>query len=416
MEVLKRSLLDGQNRRFLFSVAAACFLLLLLPLAFALFFQNRFGYLLLCQKQALASSLLEDGVSGQTLAKAFSSREITPEGIRFLEQIGHAQNFDSFLLPFLGQATIRTALFSLLMLALPLFLLATGALRYFSRRQRLLEEAVAVVRRYAEGDFSVRLPGDQTGSLFVLFDSVNRLSTALKSRNESLHQAREFLRDTVSDISHQLKTPLSALHLYAEIILNEPDRPQTVSEFAQKSLLSLERTQRLIGLLLKVMRLDSGSVTFEKRRCSVSELAETAVQDFRTRAGLEGKSLILQGNPDETVFCDPHWTREAISNLVKNALDHTPEGGTVRVSWERSPAMLRLLVEDDGCGIPQEDLPHIFKRFYTGSGGGKAVGQQGVGLGLPLARAIAEGQGGLLSVSSRTGQGTRFTLSFLTES
>ena len=98
--------------------------------------------------------------------------------------------------------------------------------------------------------------------------------------------------------------------------------------------------------------------------------------------------------------CDPAWTAEALSNLVKNALDHTERGGTVRISWERSPGLFRLSVEDDGCGILPEDLPHIFKRFYRSGRDRAARSMQGVGLGLPLAKAVVEGQGGVLSVSS----------------
>ena len=406
-------LLDKQNRLFFLSIATACFLLLFFPLVFSSFCRNRFGLLLLRQKQALVSSLLADGVSVEALARALRNADITSEGVDFLEKAGHAQKFDSILLPFLEQAVMQTAVFSLLLLLLPAALLLGASLLYFMRRQRIIEEAIFSVRRYIEGDFSCRLPDNGAGSLYVLFDSVNRLSTALQSRNESLRHAKEFLKDTVSDISHQLKTPLSALHLYAEIMQNEPDRPETVSEFAWKSLQSLERMERLINLLLKVMRLDAGSVSFEKKRCVVSELAHASIRDLKTRAMLEHKCLLLQGDLQETVFCDAQWTQEAIANLVKNALDHTREGSTIRISWKRSPAMLRLMVEDDGCGISPEDLPHIFKRFYTGRGPAKSPG---IGLGLPLARAILEGQGGLLTVSSAAGQGTCFTLSFLTES
>ena len=129
-----------------------------------------------------------------------------------------------------------------------------------------------------------------------------------------------------------------------------------------------------------------------------------ASEDLITRAEKEGKHLLFEGEEDALVGCDPDWTAEALGNLIKNGLDHTKEGGTVRVSWAASPAMIRICVEDDGSGIPPEEIHHIFKRFYRSS---SSLDTQGIGLGLPLAKSIVEGQGGVLSVQSHPGEGNR---------
>ena len=212
--------------------------------------------------------------------------------------------------------------------------------------------------------------------------------------------------------------------MYMEILQEEPEREENVREFSAKALQSLERMQRLIGLLLKIMRLDAGSVRFEPEDCQVPELVREAVEELSTRAKQEGKRLIVEGDSRDRVRCDPVWTAEALSNLVKNALDHMDRGGTVRVSWLRSPGLFRLQVEDDGCGILPEDMPHIFKRFYRSS---RDRNSQGIGLGLPFARAVVEGQGGVLSVNSSPAEGrlsegkgpsggrTVFSISFLSE-
>ena len=261
--------------------------------------------------------------------------------------------------------------------------------------------------------------------------AADQLSRAAQVRGEAERAAKEALKNAVSDISHQLKTPLAALSMYMEILQEEPERTETVREFSAKALQSLERMQRLIGLLLKIMRLDAGSVRFEPEDCPVSELVREAVEELTTRVRQEGKHLIVEGDPKERVRCDPAWTAEALSNLVKNALDHTEAGGTVRLSRTRSPGLLLLLLADDGCGIPPEDLPHIFKRFYRSGRDRAAHSLQGVGLGLPLAKAVVEGQGGVLSVNSSPGGGnfsrsssggenfsggrTVFSISFLSE-
>ncbi len=109
------------------------------------------------------------------------------------------------------------------------------------------------------------------------------------------------------------------------------------------------------------------------------------------------------------VWCDPEWTKEAVGNLVKNALDHTIAGGKVKIAWQRSPIIVRLTVEDDGCGILPEDIHHIFKRFYRSRNSGNG---QGIGIGLSLAKMIVEGQDGNLSVESSPGEGSIFRISF----
>ena len=170
--------------------------------------------------------------------------------------------------------------------------------------------------------------------------------------------------------------------------------------------------ERLILAMLKISRLDTGSVIFHKELRTVKCLAETAVIDLTTRADLEQKQIIISGDPSLCLACDMEWTAEALGNLIKNALDHTGPGGIIRIIWERSPGMLRIFVSDNGSGIAPEDIHHIFKRFYRSR---HSLDAQGIGLGLPLAKAIVEGQNGSISVRSAPNEGTTFTLSFLTD-
>ena len=235
----------------------------------------------------------------------------------------------------------------------------------------------------------------------------------LQAKNETEHKTKEFLKSTISDISHQLKTPLAALMMYQEIIEAEPDNADTVKEFSQKIGTALKRIEQLILSMLKITRLDTGNILFDKRICSVQELIKNAISELTTRAVQEKKQLIVQGNPNETVTCDMDWTSEAIGNFVKNALDHTQTGGTIKITWESTPTMLRILVSDNGSGIAPEDIHHIFKRFYRSK---HSLNTPGIGLGLPLAKSIIEGQGGLISVQSVLHEGTTFSVSFLTKS
>lgn len=151
---------------------------------------------------------------------------------------------------------------------------------------------------------------------------------------------------------------------------------------------------------------------FEKKSCRVSELIAHSVNDLTTRAKSESKQIQIDGDGEQQLICDMEWTGEAIGNIVKNALDHTQAGGIVRITWERTPAMFRIFISDNGNGIVPEDIYHIFKRFYRSK---HSLDTQGIGLGLPLAKSIIEGQNGVISVQSEVGKGTLFTLSFLTD-
>ncbi|HIR28528.1 MAG TPA: HAMP domain-containing histidine kinase, partial [Candidatus Choladousia intestinigallinarum] len=259
---------------------------------------------------------------------------------------------------------------------------------------------------------SLHLPQNREGDIYRVFYSVEQLATMLQSKSETEHKTKEFLKDTISDISHQLKTPLSALMMYQEIIENEPDHTETVREFSKKTGTALRRMERLIQSMLKITRLDAGNIVFDQHEYPVAELVERSVSELMTRAHQEKKVLQIQGNPDRTLFCDLEWTSEAVENIVKNALDHTKPGGHITISWEHTPTMVQIQIEDDGNGIPPEDIHHIFKRFYRSS---RTISAPGIGLGLPLAKSIVEGQNGQIAVQSTAGMGTVFTLSFLTK-
>lgn len=281
------------------------------------------------------------------------------------------------------------------------------------KREKMYRQAEGVITQFSDGNFESHLPRNEDGSIYQLFSAVEELAMALRAQSEKEQHGKTFLRDMISDISHQLKTPLAALHMYTESIAKEPDQKETVERFSQKIMQSLDRIERLVQTLLKVSRIDAGSIVFHKEWQSAAELAENAAADLYVRAQREGKRLVMEGDPAQMLFCDREWSREAIANLIKNALDHTDEGGTITVSWEHSPAMSLLSVADDGCGIAAEDMPHVFKRFYRSKRDGS---RQGIGLGLSLAKSIVEGQNGILSVSSTPGQGAVFTISFLTDS
>ena len=363
--------------------------------------------------RAVVSALLEQGISKEVIANAVSSTDTSAAGVEFLNNLGINQNTLSSLLPHFSQFQYHFLFMSLGGCICLTIVLGIGIISFLWIRNTLYQQAEKIIDNYIHGDYSHHLPQDSEGEIFHLFASIEQLATMLQAKNESEHKTKEFLKNTISDISHQLKTPLAALEMYQEIMEAEPDNAETVKEFSKKIGTALKRMEQLILSMLKITRLDTGNIIFEKQSCPVKELIKNAISELGTRAAQEEKQLIIKGTPNLTIICDMDWTSEAIGNLVKNALDHTEAGGTIRITWESTPTMLRILVSDNGSGIAPEDIHHIFKRFYRSK---FFLNTPGIGLGLPLAKSIIEGQGGVISVQSVLHEGTTFSVSFLTKS
>lgn len=281
---------------------------------------------------------------------------------------------------------------------------------YFREQHKIMEHAILQITEYISGNKDVTIECNDEGELYRLFHEVNSLVAILNAHAENEKNAKKFLKNTISDISHQLKTPLAALNIYMGLIQDEAEELPTIQEFSRLSEQELERIEGLVQNLLKITKLDAGMIVLEKSLENVSEIAESVKKHFLFRASQEGKEICLSGSGETAFLCDRSWMMEAISNLVKNALDHTKEGDCIRMEWWVSASIVQITIKDNGSGIYPEDLHHIFKRFYRSRYSKDA---QGIGLGLPLAKAIVEAHNGTIEVDSALGRGTSFTMNFL---
>ena len=404
---------DKYNRQYCIFIVVLIPLLFLIGLTVIYTQTAATKEMFLTHDNAIATSLLEEGVSKEVIATALMNTEADTTGNKFLTEIGLSNNTDIENLPYVSAVKNSTLTSQFVMLFLWTLLLFLGTMLFLYRRERLYRKSENIIKDYIDGNYTVHLPQSNEGNIYQLLASVDQLATMLQAKNDTEQKTKEFLKNTISDISHQLKTPLSALMMYQEIIENEPDNPETVKEFSFKIGTALKRIEQLIQSMLKITRIDAGSIYFEKSNYSIPNILNHAINELTTRADNEKKEIVIDGDLEQMLYCDIEWTGEAVGNIVKNALDHTDAGGKITISWERTPAMIRIFITDNGHGIAGEDIHHIFKRFYRSK---NTSDSQGIGLGLPLAKAIVEGQGGILSVQSERLQGTTFTLSFLTES
>lgn len=310
------------------------------------------------------------------------------------------------------------ALFLYRRLSLPLLLLSLAALcgvtaaciLYFNRQDQIMEAAVSQIEEVLSGNTDARIDCDQEGELYKLFHAVNTLSAVLNAHAAKELLEKDFLKNTISDISHQLKTPLAALNIYNGLLQEEAEELPAIQEFVALSEQELDRIEMLVQNLLKITRLDAGSIVLEKHMENVADMLKDIALHFAWRAGQERKELVLSGSDSLSFLCDRDWLSEAIDNLVKNAFDHTRPGDSVHIAWRQFASVVQITVKDNGSGIHPEDLHHIFKRFYRSR---FSKDTRGIGLGLPLAKAIIEAHNGTIEVHSEPGAGAAFVINLL---
>ncbi len=281
---------------------------------------------------------------------------------------------------------------------------------YFYKQDKLMETAVYQIKEYISGNKPSGIVCDEEGELYRLFHEVNTLAGILNTRAQKEDSEKQFMKNTISDISHQLKTPLAALNIYNGIMKEEINDISLVKEFAKLSEKELERMESLVQNLLKITKLDAGTAVFEKKLENMSEMMKCLEEHFHFQAEIEKKNIAFYGDSCIGLYCDKGWVKEAISNIIKNAFDHTKEGDTITVEWRKTAEIVQIIIKDNGSGIHPEDIYHIFKRFYRSR---FSKDSQGAGLGLPLSKAIVEAHNGTIEVDSILGRGSTFTLNFI---
>ena len=309
----------------------------------------------------------------------------------------------------LALAGLGWILSPLLALGVLIGILCGGILHFWFQRRRYgqMERLSRELSDILHGGAELRLEEYQEGELSILRSELQKLLTQVKSSNAALLEDRQTLADSLADISHQLRTPMTSMELIVTLLRS----PSTTEERRRELLLELnrllDRTAWLIEALLKLSKLDAGTVRLQPRSVSLPELIRQASEPLAVAMELRQQSLILDV-PDSDIFCDPLWTVEAFGNLLKNAMEHTPVGGFIRVSAEPGAIYTQITVRDNGSGFDPEDLPHLFERFYRG----KNADPGSFGIGLALTRRILSEQECTIKAANHPDGGAVFTLRF----
>ncbi len=402
--------LGKETKTLLIAITAVCLISFLLAGGIATLLAKNFQQELLLHDYGVAGHLLnnEKGLSISAFTSQPNENDIE-RGRAALASIGYDETTSMRFLPAV-QIYRNQTMFSVFLLLVFLFgAIYLSLFLYLRRQHKAFSNAENTIRQFLDGNTTSRIECSQAGDWYSLFHAINEMATILSAHAENQRQTKEFLQDIISDVSHQIKTPLSALKMYHEIIESHKNDAATVSSFTEKSQREIKRMEDVIYTLLKLARLDAGIIQMEKAPENLSVLMQDVLERFETWAEREHKTITLSGKENVVLSCDALWVSEAIGNIVKNALEHTENGGHIEVKWSQSPLMTQIEISDDGKGIHPEDLYNIFKRFYRSRFSSDV---HGIGLGLPLAKSIVEAHGGTISVTSSLGAGTTFTLNF----
>lgn len=287
-------------------------------------------------------------------------------------------------------------------------LLLSGFTLFTLRRYQRLRQLNDQMRGVREGHYRMQMDQFEEGELSILYSEIYKVTVQLRETAQQLQESQQFLSDSLSDISHQLKTPLTSMMMMVELMQQPQMDPQQRSEFLRVISNQLSRMQWLIQSLLKMARLQAGAVQFSPSPQKVRSLLSKALSQAEAELVRSGVEWIMECPDDFELMLDENWTVEALGNILRNCAEHTGRGGRIVIRCQRTMLADQIEIEDNGEGIDPQDLPHLFERFYRG----RNARPDSVGIGLAMSYQIITGQGGMLRVVSQLGQGSCFQLRF----
>ncbi len=251
------------------------------------------------------------------------------------------------------------------------------------------------------GDYSLNIKEYCEGDISNLKNDIYKMTVKLKEQSELLIKDKKYLEEVLEDISHQIKTPLTSMYMINDILSNEKDE-KIRKEFLLKNKNQIERIEWLVISLLKMSKLDSGTVKLKKEKIKVKDLINKAIEPIKVSLDLKSIDLDLNLSND-TILVDINWTKEAILNIIKNAYEHTKD--KITITSKNNPLYLEIKITDNGKGIAKKDLKHIFERFYKGSDN-----KDSIGIGLNMSKKIINLEQGIIEVETKENVGSTFII------
>lgn len=283
-------------------------------------------------------------------------------------------------------------------------------LMYLHKRDRKLKEIRQYIDEIRNRNYQLDIQENSEDELSNLKNELYKITVMLKEESENSKKDKENLKVSVQDISHQLKTPLTSIAIMLDNIKQNPDMDNnTKSKFIFEISRQIEWINWLVISMLKLSKLDADVVDFYFEEINVSCFIADIIKNLEIPIEIRNQNIIIEGDKEIVFDGDYKWQQEAITNIIKNCIEHNKDGGNIFIKYEENSLFTKITVRDEGEGISREDLRHIFERFYKC----KNSSENGVGIGLALAKSIIEKNNGMIMCTSEIGKGTEFVIKYM---
>lgn len=363
---------------------------------------------------AIAAKIIEKDPGMEQEIMPLITKEISKEdaakGSALLKQYGISVDLSTSLFPYINK-TVKWNIVSLIII----FSFLTCAILFLNYLQcgifyKKIRKITTSAKRVLEGDYYININENTEGDFSKLTCSFNFMKDVIKNNIDTLKSEKQFLVDLLSDISHQLKTPLSSIIVYNDIMLSKELSREQQEIFLESNKNQLDKMNWLIRNLLKLAKLDAKAIEFTKENQSLNETILESIDTLLSKANKENIKIKFNEETEVLLVHDRLWLEEALNNIIKNSIEHTPSKGIINISLWENALFKRIIIEDTGEGISEDDLPNIFKRFYKAK---TSKSNDSIGIGLALSKSIVEANDGVVEAQSKLGLGSKFIITFL---
>lgn len=336
-----------------------------------------------------------------------NSKENINLGKEILAKYNYGNNLSLINEPIIKESMRKIFIIFLILICFILIVSLILSLLYFGKIYKDIKDMTDYVYNSSEGRNFEMKNRNQEGQIGLLKTELIKMTNILKEKVELLNNEKIFLNEVISDISHQLKTPMTSLIILNDLMYEDLPK-ETKIEFLDKIKCQLNRMEWLIKSMLKLSKVEAKVIDFEKKEVKVSKLIKKSISPSLIPMEIKNIELTVNGDENISYIGDINWSCEAFVNIIKNCVEHTDTNGKINISYEENLLYCEVVIKDSGEGIDKKDLPHIFKRFYKG----KSSKDDSVGIGLAMAKSIIESQNGDIYVKSEKNKGSEFHIIF----
>ena len=282
-------------------------------------------------------------------------------------------------------------------------------LKHEKDQNKEIKKIARCIEEINKKNYSINIDENSEDELSILKNELYKITIMLKEDAENSKKDKLKLKDSLSDISHQLKTPLTSINIMLDNILDNPDMDSNTKEkFIQNIKREITNISSLVGEILKLSKFDASVIKFEEQQVFINDLVKSAISNVEMMAELKNINIEVTNQDNIKLVCDAKWQIEAITNILKNCIEHSKDDSTITIDIDSNKIYKQITIKDNGEGIDEKDLPHIFERFYKGKNSSK----DSVGIGLALAKTIIEKDNGSIKVDSKKGKQTTFVIKY----